>query len=946
VETYQNDLLATLTKGSGTPQQATWTYGYTAAGQRTAVTDPNGHLATATYDSAGNLLTSTDGLNHTTRYTYSPLNDLLTVTDPLGRTMTVTRDPVGHPLSVWKVHTEDGQVVRTTFTYGDPSHPGDVTAVTDPDGKTTALAYDAAGNRIRSTDPIGNVTTFGYNAIGWRTSRTSPLGNATGGNPAQHTWVTTYDAVGDVLTITDPLGDLTTYVYDADHNLFTQTDATTHLTKYVHDLGDQLTEVDRPDGSVVKTSYDGNGQMATQTDGLGHTTANQYDPLRRLAKTTDPLNRSTLYGYDGAGNQTSVTDPLSRQATMGYDAANRLTGTTYSDGVTPNVSYGYDADNHRTSMTDGTGTTTYTYDSVGRLVHTTDTPLLGTVFDIGYTYDLRGSIVTLNYPGPTLNGTAVNSNTTVSRAYYDNGQMKSVTDWLGKTTQFGYDPDGNMVGETFPNGVSTALSYDLADQLARSTTTGPAGTILDLPYTRDAIGQLTSANALGTSPGVTQTYSYDPTNRLLDAAVPAGSTSVPGSTYTYDHGDHLTSITRGGQLTSTLRYDNADELISNTTSAGQTTYGHDQAGNRLTRTDPLSGLSLTTYGYDQANRLTSYAGPAMNAAGPSTIQVNYSYNGDGLRMGKGAAGVVPTLYGWDVAEGLPLLLQDTATSYVTDPSGLPLEQMQANGTVLYYHHDQLGSTRALTDKNGLVVATYAYDPYGNSVGTLPAVVNPFQYAGQYQDVETGLYYMRARYYEPTTGSFLSRDPMVATTRSPYGYVAGNPVNAKDPSGLDPWWQDLAPQDRGPDFTVNTVSYGFYSISTITTHPADPSQSQTFIDQHMGLSLVPASYSHFDGWIGGKSGPTPCADEINSFVNAVSAEYMVAAFNKGGAVVWGNVGSFGKRDFAVLQGFSTPQVSLSLGLAAPFFMSAGACGDFNPSTGQSGTYSGDGSFTAC
>jgi RHS repeat-associated protein len=119
--------------------------------------------------------------------------------------------------------------------------------------------------------------------------------------------------------------------------------------------------------------------------------------------------------------------------------------------------------------------------------------------------------------------------------------------------------------------------------------------------------------------------------------------------------------------------------------------------------------------------------------------------------------------------------------------GLPLEQVQQSGTVLYYLHDQLGSTRVLTDSHGAIVGSYLYDAYGNSVGTEPAVANPLQYAGQYKDVETGLYYLRARYYDPSTGQFLSRDPMVASTRSPYGYVADNPLNGTDPSGECGLW---------------------------------------------------------------------------------------------------------------------------------------------------------------
>jgi RHS repeat-associated protein len=80
------------------------------------------------------------------------------------------------------------------------------------------------------------------------------------------------------------------------------------------------------------------------------------------------------------------------------------------------------------------------------------------------------------------------------------------------------------------------------------------------------------------------------------------------------------------------------------------------------------------------------------------------------------------------------------------------------------------------------VATYSYGAYGTISNTTGTVTNPFQYAGQYTDAESGLIYLRARYYDLTTGQFLSRDPLSAQTREPYGYAHGDPLNAVDPSG--------------------------------------------------------------------------------------------------------------------------------------------------------------------
>jgi RHS repeat-associated protein len=188
---------------------------------------------------------------------------------------------------------------------------------------------------------------------------------------------------------------------------------------------------------------------------------------------------------------------------------------------------------------------------------------------------------------------------------------------------------------------------------------------------------------------------------------------------------------------------------------------------------PVVGHALTL-GYDQANRLTSYATSSTTA---------YGYNGDGLRMSKIAGST--TQFVWDVAASLPLLLKDGATAYIYGPAGVPLEQINGS-TTYYFHHDQLGSTRLLTDSSGTAQATYTFDPYGNLVASTGSITNPLLFSGQYRDSESGLYYMRARYYDPSTGQFASMDPSVASTREPYAYVYNNPVNLTDATGLDAW----------------------------------------------------------------------------------------------------------------------------------------------------------------
>jgi RHS repeat-associated protein len=126
----------------------------------------------------------------------------------------------------------------------------------------------------------------------------------------------------------------------------------------------------------------------------------------------------------------------------------------------------------------------------------------------------------------------------------------------------------------------------------------------------------------------------------------------------------------------------------------------------------------------------------------------------------------------------PFTVSNQATGDLT-ATLLVLNHAQPPGR--YYHPDQIGSVRAVTNEYAEVTATRTYDPYGRP--TTATTTSDFGYAGQYTDAETGLQYLRARYYDPSTGQFLNRDPMVSSTRDVYGYASRSPLTLADPSGL-------------------------------------------------------------------------------------------------------------------------------------------------------------------
>jgi RHS repeat-associated protein len=795
VDYYSQGLRTAVTYGYGTPQSATWQYFYdpnTLA--LTGVTDPNEHETTYVVDSSGNPLTVTDALGRTTTNTYNGFNELLTSQDPNGVMTTYTYNSQGDLTSTSRPLTGTSQTQVTTYNHADSVHPGDVTSMVDPDNKTSTYTYDTYGDRASITDPLGNKTTYAYNGDGWMTSSVTPKGNVAGCG-CQSTYTTTYahDNFGNVTTTTDPLGHQTVRHYDADQNQDYFIDGDGNRTNYVYDVANQQTQVQRADSTTLTSDYNADGTVLDQKDGKNNAVLTYgYDALARVTSQTDALNDATSYTYDGAGNRLTQQDPGGNCSatpptgctTFAYDAANQLKTISYSDGITPNVTnMTYDGDGQRTAMTDGTGSSTWVWDSLHRLTSYTS----GAGAHVQYAYNLRNLATTITYPG------ALN----VTRGYDDAGRVTTIQDWLGNTTRFAYDANSNLTTETLPtaSGIVDTFTFDAADRLMAISDTKGKSTLFSATYTRDTANQLTSDSSISSN---TSSYKYNALNELCYAGSSTSSvcSSPPRRAipYSYDAADNLTQTGSTQQA-----FNNADQLCWTASTSGScaspptgaTTFNYDTRGNR-TKVMPPSGGAVTLT-YDQANRLTAYGSSAT-----------YAYNGDGLRMSKTISGST-TQFLWDSSQVLPLLLMDGSTSYVYGPHGLPLEQINGSAA-LWLHDDQLGSTRLVTNSAGSSQATYAFDPYGNLTASTGTITNPFRFAGQYFDGESNLYYVRARYYDPSTGQFISSDPAAAVTIQPYAYVSDNPLNGTDPSGLCDWWDAICHGRHGAAVLAGSMAY--------------------------------------------------------------------------------------------------------------------------------------------
>jgi RHS repeat-associated protein len=813
VDYYESGLLIARTLGYGTADEATWQYAYDPETLiRTDTIDPMGGETTETDDASGNVLTVTDPLGRVTTRTYNGFNEVLTSEDPNGVTTTNTYDGNGNltQTSSPLVGTANHQV--TDFHHANMTYPGDVTSVDDPNGKTTYFHYDANGYQDQVKDPLGHVTGTVHNAIGWVTATYTPKAGCTWNSSpptgCSGTYEIQYDYIipgtsdtnefGDVQTVTDQLSHTAVFGYDADRNRTSVQDGNGNTTTTTFDLANEPTTVTRPDSTTQVTDYHDDGTVLDQKDGAGHAIQTYgYDHLARVNRVTDALSNETDYTLDRNGNVLTKVDPSGSCSgsptgctTMTYDADNELKTVSYSDGVTPNVTnVAYDDDGQRTGMTDGTGTSSWAYDSLHRLTSYQNGN--GKTVSYGYGSDLKNQVNTIAYP---------NSAGTVTQTWNDDGTMASVEDWNSKTTTFGYDANANLTGITVPStlNVVDTFGFNAADQMT-SVSDSNGATLFSASYGRDSNGQLSSDSSLSGSVG---SFKYTSLNQLCYAgsSTTNACSSPPGSSqaYGFDAADNLTTNNGTAQ-----QFNAADELcwtVSGTSAnncatapTGATTYNYDTRGNRTSAVP--SGGSATCDAYDQANRLASVkTGTGSSCTSPTTVGT-YAYDGSGLRQSK-TVSATTSQFVWNPRGGLPVLLQEkagagTAVNYIYGPGGLPVEQI-TGGTTQYLHHDQLGSTRLVTDAAGATgtATTTTYDPYGNQTASSGSLTTHLMFGGQYLDTESGMYYLRARYYDPVTAHFLTMDPAVAITKSPYGYVDSNPLNGLDVTGLDCSWSPL------------------------------------------------------------------------------------------------------------------------------------------------------------
>jgi len=725
----------------------------------TTVTNRLGQVFIYKHDSNLNLVSVTDPKGQTTSYTYDSADNVLTVTDPRGNIVSNVYDTAGNRIQVFDANgnatamTYDGSnnllsITNalghgTSFTYDTQNRP---LSVTDALGNQTTIQYDTNGLPILITAPQTTQTTI-VNSNGLPVSITDPNGHtrqleydAAGRliaevDGATNRWEYGYDVRGNRVSVRDPLGHTTTTTFESHDKVSQTTDANGNTTSFYYDGNANTRAMESPDGTATFYDYNKEDQLSSVTDPTGHAASITNDPAGNLQQYTNPRGASLAFAYAPANLLTNLSTATGRRSSYTYDNRGFITSVTRPSGnLTTNT---YDAIGRLVQQSDPVGTINYTYDDVGRLLTTTENGKT-----IQREYDSLGRLTRFVDDQSNEVGYAYDSvgnlttltypgSNQVHYTYDGANRMRTITDWTSRTTTYDYDAVGRITCITRPNGSCEFRSYDATGRLTN----------------------LCDVVALGTT-NTQYALSWDAAGRLVQEVVsPSPVFVTPASaTMTFDPDDRLATW-NGNPITS------------------------DADGNMLT---VPTGAGLQSVTYDARSRIT----------GIGTQTFDYDAEGRRTAVHDGASQTQFIISPHARLSQLLVKLPDTGqpTYYVYGSGGL-LYKLQG-GAPQYYSFDPRGNVIGISDESGTILAQFAYSPFGQVQSTPSGTNDTFMFNGRYgvQSDTNGLLYMRARYYSPYCGRFVSEDPIPGLVSEPRGvnrfaFANDDPVNFADPLGL-------------------------------------------------------------------------------------------------------------------------------------------------------------------
>ena len=520
-------------------------------------------------------------------------------------------------------------------------------------------------------------------------------------------------------------------------------------------------------------TYDAKDHVTQVTDPSGLATTYTYDGLSNPTSTTSPDSGVTASTYDAAGDVLTGTDAKGNTVTYTYDAGNRRVTGTYASDNTLNVTYTYDEPNattgctvsypvnHLTRVIENSVTTVFCYNAQGFVTQMSQS-VAGHTDVTSYARSAAGKILTITHP----------SGDQVSYGHDVVGRVNAITATTasGSTTLVSgvtYVPFGPVSGYTLGNGQTVTRTYDANYRL--SDLVSPAFTV---HVARDANGNV---NAIGNTPGAnpaTESYAFDPLNRLTTVTEPGGTVS---ESVTYNQSGDRLSKSGSGLATGTYAYNTGTHQLNATGNAARAV---DADGNTTAITQ---AGSVYGFAFNARNRMSL---AQMNQVTVAT----YLYNDGGDRVAKTVGGTTER-YNYDSDKQLISEYGATNREYVY-LGNIPVANLDTQGTtttVAYVTADELGTPRAVSDGTGNIL--WAWPLGQNAWGEQQPISNGYTYnlrfPGQYYDAETGLVSNGFRdCYEPATGRYCESDPTgLDGGISTYTYVGDDPLDRIDPLGL-------------------------------------------------------------------------------------------------------------------------------------------------------------------
>ena len=776
---------------------------FLANGKLNYVEDTNSNRITLGYNAAGQLVT----LNHSSgqslflTYTADTAEGLVSqVTDSSGRKIQYTYETI---LFGGGVHLTgvDGPLGTTRYRY----QAGTAAGYQTGDGMLIQITRPDGTNQFSSSNTNGGEF---HRDGGAESSRFVSAGEGKfllfdAFNNQSTVWL---NPSGQLSKIMDANGDIASFSYDNNSNLIRSEDPLGASKKYAYNANGGLTKITNPMGNSVHLVYGGPYQGLTNVvDARGNATKYSYDSHGNLATIVYPGGGFESFQYDSLGNPREKINRRGDAIRSTKDTRGRTTRIDFSD--TSFQTFTYDNFDNLLTASDSSGTISlryanpensrltridypnnrhleFTYDAGGRRTQSVDQD----GFTIAYAFDAVGRLSDL------LDGSG---NRIVHYVYDDAGNLIIKENGNGTTTTYGYDSTGLVV---------SIKNYQIVQT---SPVVNSSWT-----YTYDAAYRVSSS----TDDTGTTTYRYDAIGQLKSAALPNGRTI----SYDYDATGNRTRVIDSQLGTTTYSVNSENEITQTIGPDGVTSYSYDADGHLRSVIAPSGS---TTYTFDALDQLKLVSGPKGTSS--------FSYNAFGDRISATIDGLT-TSYLVDPA-GLGNVVatygQNNATGshYV---HGIGLVSQVSSAGVGYYDFDITGNTTGITDASGSYVNRYSYLPFGETTSAVtPKLNNPFTFVGSFGVMQeaNGLSFMRARYYSPITGQFVSNDPigLLSGDFNRRRYVGNSPLEFVDPMGLKPlgktaggmvsdhFWdkaQEFA-QEKWDDFTgKNTLKDGEKDIA--------------------------------------------------------------------------------------------------------------------------------------